>query len=109
MEITNGKTTVELPERLAKLLLSDKDRDWKKGRGRKTTGRTTPTAAVVEEPVEEEPIPMTHIPGVVSEVSMREIRHMVDNRMVDVYLEGRVKKVKPSEVRAAHATWKGDN
>lgn len=96
MEITNGEITVELPDSLAKLLL-DSER-WKKGRARRAAGKP-PRPAVQGD----DPIPMTHIPGVVPGVSMNRVKKMVTNREVDVYVEGRVKKIKPSEVKAVLA------
>ena len=115
--ITNGDSTVELPARLASLLIGDKERGWKKGRAKRAQVR--PPAAeegvaerntsTVEEGVAErntpdvndDPIPMTHIPGVVPGVSMKTIRNLVNSGAVPVTVQDRKKLVRPSDVLAA--------
>jgi hypothetical protein len=91
MEITNGEINVDLPESLAKLLLAGKS--WSEGSTEDHGDR------VESRGEDDDPIPMSHIPGVVPGVSMARIKKMVANREVDVYVEGRIKRVKPSEVR----------
>lgn len=85
----------DLPDTLAKLLIEN--RGWGKAK-RRNAQPLTPTKDAADDDV---PIPMTHIPGVVPGVSMKRVRKMVEDREVAVYVEGRVKKVKPSDVRAA--------
>lgn len=95
MEITNGEVRVDLPESLAKLLIDN--RDWEKAGGRKRAAA----------PVEDDPIPMTHIPGVVSGVSMKKVRALVAAGAVPVTLDGRTKLLRPADVRAALAKENG--
>lgn len=95
MEITNGNVTADLPDNLAQLLIDR--RGWKQSSANNKL-RSTQRSVRQLEP-EDKPIPMTHIPGVVPGVSMNRVKKMVANREVDVYLEGRVKKIKPSDVK----------
>jgi hypothetical protein len=94
MEVTNGEISVDLPESLAKLLISGKN-DWREGIS------DAEEAAPVDEG--DEHIPMTHIPGVVPDVSMEKVRKLVASGDVPFVKEGRTKLVRPSDVRNAIA------
>lgn len=110
VESPDGEITASLPPVLAELMKETKGWQPRRGRRRRTTVTKTPETETVSTSSTDDdtPIPMTHIPGVVPEVSMREIRHMVDSGMVKVHLTGRTKKVSPAEVRAVYKNWKGD-
>lgn len=103
--ITNGDSTVELPARLASLLIGDKERGWKKGRAKRAQVRPPAAEEGVAErntpDVNDDPIPMTHIPGVVPGVSMKTIRNLVNSGAVPVTVQDRKKLVRPSDVLAA--------
>jgi hypothetical protein len=109
--ITNGESTVELPPRLAALLLGDKDRDWKRGRAKRAQVRPPAVEEDVEEGVAEcntqeeddDPIPMTHIPGVVPGISMNRLKKLVADGTIPHMLDNRTKLIRPSDVRAAIA------
>ena len=90
MEITNGEVNVDLPESLAKLLLSKKS--WAEGATELDTNEP-------QSDNDSDPIPMSHIPGVVPGVSMREIKRWVADGSVPHVLQGRTKLVKPSDAR----------
>lgn len=113
MEVTNGEINVDLPESLAKLLIEG-DGKWEEGSSEgepspapaqgRSGSRTVPLAAerAVSPNVDEgKPIPLTHIPGVVPNVSMDKVRKLVSSGKVPFVKEGRTKLVKPSDVRAA--------
>jgi hypothetical protein len=103
--ITNGDSTVELPARLASLLIGDKERGWKKGRAKRAQVRPPAAEEGVAErntpDANDDPIPMTHIPGVVPGVSMKAVRELVNSGAVPVTVENRKKLVRPSDVLAA--------
>lgn len=119
MEITNGDVVAELPDTLARLLIENKG--WRTGRPRRRAAgigenpaplRTMPPlgptaddqAAPEEDPGDDDaPIPMTHVPGVIDGVSMRDIKKWVADGTVPHVLDGRTKLVKPSDVEAAAA------
>ena len=92
MEINNGEINVNLPESLAKLLL--RNDSWEEG-----------SNIDADEPqVEAEPetlIPLSHVPGLIDGVSMREITRWVKDGTVPHTLKGRTKLVKLSDVTKA--------
>lgn len=112
--VTDGDNTVELPERLAKLLLADEERGWKRGRAKRTRAqepteegvakRNTPdevAEAVESDKDDDAPVPMSYIPGVVEGVTMGKIKQLVNDGLVPFTLRRNAKLVRPSDVRAA--------
>jgi hypothetical protein len=100
--VTKGGEDVELPTRLAKLLIDHKG--WEIDGDDAEALKSVPQQALRAAPVpakDDEPIQMTYIPGVVPGVTMQKVRDLVNSGAVPYITKGRSKLIKPSDVIAA--------